>query len=104
MNLKRAFQLNNKLNTLMNETKSKFNNAYFTKITKTEKKSEINKLVANADFVDEVIDMSDKDYGKYDMRKLLQVLNLIWNERSKLAVGIAVAKNNTLDKSKSTLM
>ena len=77
MNLKRAFQLNNKLNTLMNETKSKFNNAYFTKITKTEKKSEINKLVANADFVDEVIDMSDKDYGKYDMRKLLQVLNLI---------------------------
>ena len=96
MNLKRAFQLNNKLNTLMNETKSKFNSAYFTKITKTEKKSEINKLVANADFVDEVIDMSDKDYGKYDMRKLLQVLNLIWNERSKLAVGIAVAKNNII--------
>ena len=57
MNLKRAFQLNNKLNTLMNETKSKFNNAYFTNITKTEKKSEINKLVANADFVDEVIDI-----------------------------------------------
>lgn len=96
MNLKRAFQLNNKLNALMNETKSKFNYQYFTKVTKTEKKSEINKLVANADFVDEVTDMSDKDYGKYDMKKLLQTLNLIWNERSKLAVGIAIAKNNII--------
>lgn len=96
MNLKRAFQLNNKLNALMNETKSKFNYQYFTKVTKTEKKSEINKLVANADFVDEVTDMSDKDYGKYDMRKLLQTLNLIWNERSKLAVGIAIAKNSII--------
>ena len=44
MNLKRAFQAQNKLNKILDETKSKFDISYYTRITKTEKKSEINNI------------------------------------------------------------
>lgn len=93
MNLKRAFQAQNKLNKILDETKSKFDASYYTKITKTEKKSEINKMVPGADFEDEVTDLSDEKYGTYKIDKLIKVLSVVWHERTKLAVGIAIAKN-----------
>ena len=93
MNLKRAFQAQNKLNKILDETKSKFDAFYYTKITKTEKKSEINKMVPGADFEDEVTDLSDEKYGTYKIDKLIKVLSVVWHERTKLAVGIAIAKN-----------
>lgn len=96
MNLKRAFQAQNKLNKILDETKSKFDTSYYTKITKTEKKSEINKMVPGADFVDEVTDLSDEKYGMYQLDKLIKVLSVVWHERTKLAVGIAIAKNNLI--------
>ena len=96
MNLKRAFQAQNKLNKILDETKSKFDLSYYTRITKTEKKSEINKLIPGADFVDEVTDMSDEKYGMYQPEKLIKVLSVVWHERTKLAVGIAIAKNNLI--------
>lgn len=93
MNLKTAFQYQNKLSKLINETMVCFRPDYYIEKTKKCVKSELNNLVENGKFEDEIINESDPKFGQYDIGTLLKCLNLLWTERCQLATGISLSKN-----------
>lgn len=93
MNLKKAFQFQAALKKLESEViGSLLDRRVYLKVTKTSKKSVLNGMNEKYTFVDEVKDLSDSQYGKFQIDKAIKALELVTKWRSQLAQGIAKAK------------
>lgn len=93
MKLQRALKYKDKIDELIKETTEHFAPAYFVKNTKTAQKSELNKLIKDANFEDVISDESHPEYGQYSIVGLTKCLNLLWTEKCQLLTGISLAKN-----------
>lgn len=96
MNLKKAFQYQKALKVLESRVvDTMLNTENYIQITETRLKSEINKMNSEYEFEDEVKDLSSNKFGKYDLNKVIIVLNSLIKWRTELAKGIAQAKAQT---------
>lgn len=96
MNLKKAFQYQKALKELEhNVAGTMLRNENYIKITETRLKSEINKMNSEYAFEDETKDLSANKFGKYDLKKVVLIMNSLIKWRTELAKGIAQAKAQT---------
>lgn len=96
MNLKKAFQYQKALKELEHNVAGiMLRNENYIEITETRLKSEINKMNSEYAFEDETKDLSANKFGKYDLKKVVLIMNSLIKWRTELAKGIAQAKAQT---------
>jgi hypothetical protein len=95
MYLKKAFQLQNLIKTMIAEFGYTYlNQCFYVETVQEHKKSVLNKYLSDltTQFEDEIKNTSNEAYGKYDLEVLIKVFEYLLQQQAKLTTGIAKAK------------